>query len=96
MPGHNGFRFDDYESISPARICPPQRRPEEPVHATEPWTRLLSFEDDELLPQSGGFQCESVAGYEQCTNVRDDRNDERTHLMLVEEPVLPIDPDSIR
>ena len=79
MPGHNGFRFDDYESISPARVCPPQRRPKEPVHATEPGSRLLSFEDSELLPESSGFQCKPVARYEQGTHVRDDRNDKRTH-----------------
>ena len=77
--GHNGFRFDGYESISPARIYPPQRRPKELVNLTEPGSRLLSFEDGELLPQSSGLQCEPVARYEQRTDVRDDRNDERTH-----------------
>jgi hypothetical protein len=70
MPGHNGFRFDDYESISPARVCPTQRRPKEPVHATG--SRLFSIEDSELLPESGGFQCKPVARYEQGTHVRDD------------------------
>ena len=47
-------------SISPARIYPPHR-PKEPVHATEPGSRLLSFDDGELLPQSSGLQCEPVA-----------------------------------
>ena len=79
MPGHNGFRFDDYESISPARVYSPQGGPKEPVEASEPGSRLLSFEDSELLPQSSGFQCEPVARYEQRTDVRDYRNDERTH-----------------
>jgi hypothetical protein len=79
MPGHNGFRFDDYESISPARVRPTQRRPKEPVHETEPGSRLFSIEDSELLPESSGFQCKPVARYEQGTHVRDDRNDKRTH-----------------
>jgi hypothetical protein len=55
MPGHNGFRFDDDQSISPSGMYAPQRRPKEPVHATEPGSRLLSLENDELLPQSSGF-----------------------------------------
>jgi hypothetical protein len=75
MPGHNGFRIDDYESISPARVYPPQCRPKGPVHATESGSRVLSFEDGELLPQSSGFQCKPVARYEQRTDVRDNRND---------------------
>lgn len=79
MPGHNGFRFDDDERISPARVCPTQGGPKEPVYATEPWSRLLSFENGKLLPQSSGFQCKPVARHDQCSNVRDDRNDERTH-----------------
>ena len=79
MPGHNGFRFDNYKSISPARVYPPQRPPKKPVQATEPESRLLSFEDGELLPKSSGFQCEPVARYEQSTDVRDDRDDKRTH-----------------
>jgi hypothetical protein len=79
MPGHNGFRFDNYESISPARVYPPQRPPKKPVRATEPGSRLLSFEDGELLPKRSGFQCEPVARYEQSTDLRDDRNDKRTH-----------------
>ena len=79
MPGHNGFRFDNDESISPPGIYAPQRRSKEPVHSTEPGSRLLSFEDGELLPQSSGFQCKPVARYEQRTDVRDDRNDERSH-----------------
>jgi hypothetical protein len=79
MPGHNGFRFDNYESISPARVYPPQRPPKKPVRATEPGSRLLSFEDGELLPKSSGFQCEPVARYEQSTDVRYDLYDELTH-----------------
>ena len=81
MPGHNGFRFDDYESISPARVYPPQHRPNEPVRATELGWRLLSFEDGELLPQSSGFQCERVARYEERTDVREDRNGEGNPLL---------------
>ena len=79
MPGHNGFRFNDDENISPAGMYAPQRRPKEPVHASEPGSRLLSLENDELLPQSSGFQCEPVARHEECTDVREDRNGERTH-----------------
>ena len=97
MPGHNGFRFDDYESISPARIYPPQRHPEEPVHATEPWTRLLSFEDGELLPQSSDF---NASLWRLMNNARmyvtTAMTSEPIALMLVEQPVRPIDPDSIR
>jgi hypothetical protein len=36
MPGHNGLRIDDYESISPARVYPPQCRPKEPVRGDKP------------------------------------------------------------
>ena len=79
MPGHDVFRFHDYERISPAGMYPPQRRPKEPVHPAEPRSRLLTFEDSELLPQSSGFQCKPVARYEQRTDERDDRNCERPH-----------------
>ena len=79
MPGHHRFRFDEYEGISPTRIQSPQHRPEEPVQAIESGSGLLSFENRELLPQSSGFQCESVARYEEGTNVRDDRKNKRTH-----------------
>ena len=76
MPGHNGFGFNDYESISPARIHPPQCRPKEPVNPTDPGSKLLPLEDNELLPQSRSFQCEPVARYQERTNICDDRNDE--------------------
>jgi hypothetical protein len=97
MPGHNGFRFDDYESISPARVCPPQRRPKEPVHATEPGSRLLSFEDSELLPESSGFQCKPVARYHKARMyVTTAMTSEPIALMLVEQPSMAaINPDPL-
>src|SRR5436190_8051567 len=79
MPGHNGFRFDDDESISPAGIYPPERRPKEAVHPTESGSRLLSLKDSKLLSESSGLQGKPVASYEQRTDIRHNRNDERAH-----------------
>ena len=76
---HQHCRHVNYESISPTRVYAPQRHPKEPVHTTESGSRLFSFEDSKLLPQSSGFQCKPVARYEQGMDIRDDRNDERTH-----------------
>ena len=79
MPGHHGFGFNDDESISPARIYAQQHRPKEPVHPTESGSRLLSLKDSKLLTESSGFQGKPVARYEQRTDIRDNRNDERAH-----------------
>jgi hypothetical protein len=51
------FRFDQDDGVSPTRIQSAQRRLKEPVRATEFRSRLLSFEDGKLLPQSCRFQC---------------------------------------
>lgn len=79
MPGHNGFRFDDDESISPARVYAPERPPKEAVQPTESGSRLLSLEDSKLLSESSGFQGKPVTHYEQRTDIRGNRNEERAH-----------------
>src|SRR4051794_35656454 len=55
MPGHHGFGLDQYERISPTRVQPSKRRPEQSIQAIESGAGLLPFEDGELLAQSSPF-----------------------------------------
>jgi hypothetical protein len=99
MPGHHRFRFDDYEGVSPTRIQSPQHRPEQPVQSLESGATPLSFEHRELLTHSSGFQGESVARYEERTDIGEYRYNKRAHRSDVSRAassarIIRVQPDS--
>jgi len=60
MPGNHRLRLHDDQGLSPTRIHPAARSPEEAIEAMQPGVGLLPLENGELLPKSSGFQSELV------------------------------------
>lgn len=49
VPTDNSFGRDDDESLFPSRPEPTDGDPEEPVDQRQPWPRMPTFQDGELL-----------------------------------------------
>ena len=49
MPGDNGFWFDNDKDISPCRPKPAEQNPKYPILHLQPWARIFSIENAQLL-----------------------------------------------
>src|ERR1035438_9845197 len=65
VPSDQGIGLDDNQYFFPTRPEPPQHDPEQPVVGSQDWTRVLPFEDGDLLPKSQDLQSEVASGTHQ-------------------------------
>jgi len=61
MPAHNCVREDDNECLFPVNPEPASHDPEEFVHGSQSWARLLAFKDGELLAKGKVFEHQTAA-----------------------------------
>src|ERR1035438_2025465 len=58
---HNGIRQDNKECLFPVSPEPASYDPEEFVHGSQPWPRLLALKDGELLAKGEVFEHQTAA-----------------------------------
>src|SRR3954454_15534225 len=69
MPTDHGFRLDENQRGCPVRPDGAQGDPKEAIGAVEMGTRVLAFEDGELLAEGENLQRGVVAGTEERAEV---------------------------
>jgi len=86
MPGNHRFRLHDDQGLSPTRIHPAERSPEEAIEVMQPGVGLLPLKNGELLSKSNGLQSEFVTRNEEGAKVGDHREGKRKHRLILLEP----------
>ena len=86
MPGNHRLRLHDDQGLSPTRIHPAERSPEEAIEVMQPGVGLLPLKNGELLSKSNGLQSEFVTRNEEGAKVGDHREGKRKHRLILLEP----------
>ena len=71
MPADDGLRFHDHQRARPFRPPTPEAQPEETIAKSQLGSRVLTFEDADLLPQGDELQPQVISGAEEHTEPRE-------------------------
>jgi len=79
LPADDGLGLDDRDGIRPAAPQLGQQDPEQPVGASQAWTRRRALENGQLLPQREVLEHQGAAGSEHAEAACEDRSDHAGH-----------------